>query len=46
MRILMLAEPDRVCGGREVLEREDCRVDVVADIAAAVARPDAAVTRS
>jgi DNA-binding response OmpR family regulator len=38
MKILMLAEPDRVCGGREVLEREDCCVEVVADIASAVAR--------
>ena len=38
MRILMLAEPDRICGGREVLEREGCRVDVVADIALAVAQ--------
>jgi DNA-binding response OmpR family regulator len=37
MRILMLAEPDRICGGREVLEREGCRVDVAADIASAVA---------
>ena len=38
MKILMLAEPDRICGGREVLEREGCRVDVVADIASAVAQ--------
>ncbi|HTN48531.1 MAG TPA: response regulator transcription factor [Burkholderiaceae bacterium] len=38
MKILMLADPDRVCGGREVLERESCRVDTVADIASAVAQ--------
>jgi len=38
MKILMLADPDRVCGGRELLERESCRVDVVTDIASAVAQ--------